>query len=212
MSCDDVMRRLTEFLATPGPTADVQAALPKEVEHVASCAHCLEELAVTSTLLTGRRSGLLDAVFARGGCALVEQLIPAWVEKEKSSQPPGAQNPSAWRHMAACERCRRSYAELKELVAAAAAGEYGPLPDEALLAEPGNDLRSLLPRLLQGPAAGECLNTQRGREPLTNPLHHDRHGLLLEKRLLAGERALKHRALRPLWANPGRPGSGRSGR
>lgn len=158
MNCRSAMERLTGFLAGV-PSETERAAPPADVlEHIARCPRCIEDLAAIGAVLGDGRSELLDDVYGRAGCTLVEQLLPEWVAVARAGGSPGDANPAAWRHLESCDRCRGSLAELRDLDAAAAAGEFGPLPDATDAAPPSNDARELLPRLLDGITPGALAN------------------------------------------------------
>jgi len=126
MTCTDVKRLLERQVEA---AAREPVALPEEAaRHIASCPRCLEDLALVETLVTGEPSRLLREVFERHACGLVEKLLPEWVQAERDGGSPAQRHPAAWRHAQGCERCRTELADLREMLAMAKAGQFGPLP------------------------------------------------------------------------------------
>jgi hypothetical protein len=122
------------------------AALPGEVlDHIASCPHCLEDVAVLGAAVTGQPSGFLKEIYQEHGCDLLEQLLPTLVQSDIEGVNPAEKNPAAWNHLRSCSRCQSDYAELRELVLAAHSGELRPLPGTDTFTVSRYDLNQVRP-------------------------------------------------------------------
>jgi hypothetical protein len=124
MTCAEVKSLLMQHVASPGTPVLADEA----VGHIGSCPHCLEDLAVVATLVTGRPSALLHEVFERHACDLIDQLLPDWVQADLDGKGAAQRNPAAWQHAQRCDRCLRALAELREMLVEAEAGAFGPAP------------------------------------------------------------------------------------
>lgn len=159
MTCAELSGLLARHVASSG--GDPASLSDEAVVHIASCPHCLEELAVAATLVAGRPSTLLHDVFERHACDLVEALLPEWVQARLDGESPAARNPAAWQHAQSCEKCGTAFVELREMVAEADAGAYGPTPwDDSRANAPTSRERQqtaqpLILPLAQGSARGQ---------------------------------------------------------
>jgi hypothetical protein len=129
MTCAEVSGLLLRYVASSA--GELVAPCDDAVGHIASCPHCLEELAIVATLVAGRPSTLLHEIFERHACDLVEQMLPELVTAEVDGKDPGADHPAAWRHVKGCERCRSAFAEVRETLVEAEAGAFGRAPWQA---------------------------------------------------------------------------------
>jgi hypothetical protein len=146
MTCDEAMTMLAAAVGAASRETG-EAALPAEVtSHVASCPHCLEELAALGAIVSGEASMLLDNAYRTNGCDLVGRLLPGWMASNVAMAALREQHAAAWRHIETCERCQTECSELQELIMAARAGEFGPIPGDRAPEKPGDEIASVLGR------------------------------------------------------------------